>query len=204
MMKHLIAAFLFVGLSISAAFADDAYDWRLERDKDGIQIYTSAVEGSSIRAVKAVTSMYADMDQLILMLNDPTKRHEWDENTGDAYVVRELNDDDQVAYFHVKLPWPVQDRDFVTNMVWQRDENGAQMTSTLLTGEVPKNKKRVRVTEGFNDLTLVRADDGLITMSMIAHLDPAGPIPAWLINMLSVDAPYKSLQTLRALVSSPK
>ena len=38
----------------------------------------------------------------------------------------------------------------------------------------------------------------------IGHLDPAGPLPAWLVNKLAVDSPYSSLKNIKRIIADKK
>jgi hypothetical protein len=41
---------------------------------------------------------------------------------------------------------------------------------------------------------------GGISLAAEMHADPAGPIPAWLLNWLSVEAPITTLQKIKGIL----
>ncbi|MGJ8686579.1 MAG: hypothetical protein ACSHWQ_03815, partial [Spongiibacteraceae bacterium] len=46
--------------------------------------------------------------------------------------------------------------------------------------------------------------DGTVNVEMILHSDPAGPIPGWLINALSVNTPIETLGNVRKFAAQKK
>lgn len=60
----LLLAFMAMSLSLVAA------EWRLEKDDDGIQVFTRAVEGSDYRAFRGETLINAELNQLMAVLDD--------------------------------------------------------------------------------------------------------------------------------------
>ncbi len=182
--------------------ADDG--WVLEKDKAGVQVYSKVVEGSSIKAVRGVTILSASLNRLVSILHDPAQRPRWDERCGEAYQHKRLSDSEELVYIHTKLPWPVKDRDLLTRVHWSQDPAtfSVSMRSTATDGIMPAHKNRVRVTTANYNWDLFPLGNGKIRATLTAHADPAGPIPAWLINQLSVESPYTSLKNINRIITS--
>ena len=70
--RQLVLLFaLIIPVSAQAQLAGVDYDWKQKKDKDGIKIYTSAVEGSPFKAVRGemvVEGRLASLVALVLSL----------------------------------------------------------------------------------------------------------------------------------------
>ena len=193
-------------VAVASSSADASTAWNLERDSGNIQVYTRAVEGSPVKAVRAVTQLNAKMSSVVALLNDAGARPLWDDFCKESKVNKQISDTESLVYIHHALPWPVKDRDMLLHIVWSQDPNSlvAKMTSIATSGILAPIDDRVRVVDATNTWTLTLVGKDSIEVVSEVHLDPAGPIPAWLLNMLSTDAPYKSMQHIRQILSSGK
>jgi hypothetical protein len=66
------------------------------------------------------------------------------------------------------------------------------------------NDDRVRVVEARSEWNATPMPNGEIRLELSAHLDPAGPLPSWLLNVISLESPYDILKRLRSLVASDR
>ncbi|MEX1665537.1 START domain-containing protein [Zhongshania arctica] len=176
-----------------------ANDWRLERDEGAVQVYSRAVEGSSIRAVRGVTWIDSSLIRIVNLLWDPTVRPTWDKYCGETYTLESRSAREKFVYVHTELPWPVRDRDMVNSVTWEQapDTLVVTMRAVATKGFLPRKKDRVRVVQSWSTWTLTPLSGGGVAVEFSAHIDPAGPLPSWLINTLSVESPYDILKRLR-------
>ncbi|MGJ8686895.1 MAG: START domain-containing protein [Spongiibacteraceae bacterium] len=186
---------------LTSGAAGWAEEWRLERDRHGIKVYSRAVEGSMFRAVRGVATVDGTMARLVTLLKDPTLRSRWDQFCGESYVFETRSNAEQLVYVHSKLPWPVTDRDMLNRVQWGQgsDSGTVTMQSVATRNILPAKSGRVRVVEGWNDWQLRSLPNGKVEIITSAHLDPAGPLPSWLLNSLSVESPYDMLRRLSTL-----
>ena len=189
--------------------ADDAdnkaeFNWRLDRSRKGIDIYTRSVEGSGFRAVKATVTVPYAMTALVALVQDTAACPEWAHLCKAARVLEAPSPFEQITYTHNDLPWPVSDRDAVTRVRWRLDEaSGAvSMTATAVPGYLPEEKGRVRLLDAVTSWTFVPMADGQVQVISQAHIDPGGPMPAWLINRMLLDAPFKTLTNLQSILAT--
>ncbi|MEM1435284.1 MAG: START domain-containing protein [Pseudomonadota bacterium] len=181
-----------------------ASDWRLDRDKDGIRIYTRAVAGSRFRAVRAVMLTDYPMAQLVALIRDTEACPEWANLCKASRIVESVSETELYVYTHNDLPWPVTDRDAVAHVLWTVDDAGAavRMTATATDGYVPAVKGITRLRDAVTGWIFRPQADGRIEVETHAHVDPGGPMPAWIINRLLLDAPHKTLLGMRRVLDS--
>lgn len=183
------------------AAAEEA--WRLEREADGIRVWTRPVAGSPHRAVRARTLMASPMEAIVTVLQDTDACREWAQFCAEARVHETLGEEEALIYTRNDLPWPVADRDVVSHVRWIRDDatGTVEMDAVATEGEMARQRGRVRLTDASSHWTLRPLAEG-IEVTTEAHVDPGGPVPAWLTNRLLVDAPFRTLQRLRELAAA--
>jgi hypothetical protein len=75
------------------------------------------------------------------------------------------------------------------------------MTSIAEVGGVDETKA-VRLTDAKSQWHFTKQGDGTVFVENFAHINPNGPTPAWVTNMLLLDAPYDSMFEMRKLIES--
>jgi hypothetical protein len=200
--------FKFVLLSVASILLaitaqSHADEWTLARDKGDIRVYTKPVAGSELNAVRGVTTVESSLSKLVTLIRDPSLRPRWDSFCGDSYLFEQVSPEEELVYLHSKMPWPVSDRDMVNRVTWHQDPKSLIVTmhSIATRDLLAPVKGRVRVTQAVNDWQLTPLAGGIVEISTTVHLDPAGPLPSWLINSLSIESPYDVLKRLKSLAS---
>ena len=193
---------LMLSAVVVATDSVEADGWKLVKDKSGIQVYSKPVENSPINAVRAEMVVDSSLNRLVGILYDPEVRPSWDEMCGEAYFHKRMSSTEYLAYVHTKLPWPVKDREVIARVIWSQDPVSLKVLQqgSAVVDAMPQRKDRVRVSTATTNWELLPLEHGKVKLSLFFHADPAGPIPAWLINRLSIDSPYKMLRNIEKLV----
>lgn len=196
---------LFPGLSlllINFGFAASG-DWTLKRDKDGIQVSIRSVAGSKHDAVRAEMEIDVALTELVGIMMDPSACPDWVALCKRSEIVNQDSATELHIYTLNDLPWPARDRDVVAHVVWSQDDTGkVTMQATLVAGLVPAMNKTLRLTEGTTQWQLIPVSSTRTRIVSEAHIDPGGATPAWLVNMLLIDSPHKTMKNLRALAQT--
>ena len=193
------ASFSWLLTASPAAFADA--EWTQTYDKDGIQVATRPVEGSSIHAFRAEVEVDASIDSLLAVLADPDACARWIHNCKMAKVLASTGFYQRDTYQINDMPWPVQDRDLALEVRIHELANGSFRLDMINQPEsVPEGELvRIRQYEGFYLLTPL--ESGGTRIEWEQHTDPGGSLPAWLINQLLVDVPVNTLKQLREIAN---
>lgn len=186
-----------------AAATDD--NWKLEKDKDGIQVYTRAVEGWSIREIRGTTQLPVKLSAVVAVFDDVPALSELNEYVSKAEVRNRESDLRYQIYTQTKMPWPVSDRDILNQRNIAQDSKTLAVTITDAATDkiLPPTKGMVRIVKSTQVWTLTPDAKG-VNVEMRLLSDPNGPIPASLINSMSVSNPYKTLVKLKELSQRPK
>ena len=181
----------------------ESKDWQLVVEKDAISVFSKPVAGSPIDAVRAQMVVASDLRRVAGLLYATERRPEWDELCAESYVHERIEDTHYLAYIHTQLPWPLDDRDAVARVTWSHDSavQRVVMRSEALAGVIPLHKDRKRIVSATELWELQQLEGGRTRVTVSIEIDPAAPVPAWLINRLSVESPYAMLDNLRNIAT---
>lgn len=176
--------------------------WRLDREQDGIVVYTRPVEGSGIREFKGSARVAASVDSIRALLRDADHFKDWFPNTIES---RLLDREGNVAYQYsvLDLPWPVSDRDNVFRSETETDSATGRISIrvTAAPDYHPEQPERVRVRRAIGQWLLEPVSPGETQVTFTMHLEPGGGVPQWLINTQVVETPFDALTHLRTAVA---
>jgi len=182
-------------------------NWDLKRDRDGIQVYTSKVEGSKYDAVKTVAIIEdVRLASLAALISDAEACADWADRCAEAYVVEAISESEFYTYTHNDMPFPVKDRDVVAHVKWSQDAETLEvvMESTAVVGKVEEQRGRLRLREAIAHWRFLPLQNGSVEISNDAHINPGSNLPGWVTNMLLVDTPFVTMEAFIQEVRKPK
>ncbi len=200
-MKH----FFLIGIlstiaSIAIAQQDASDGWELRKDKNGIQVYTRDVEGSKFKQVRSVMQTDFRLQSVVALIQDGEACPRWADLCKESRVVETISETEFFVYNLNDIPWPVKDRDAITHVKWERNPDTGMVTMTATATDsdlVPATKKAVRLQNAVTRWMMLPKPDGSLEISSEGHIDPAGPTPAWVTNLMLIDSPFKTMENLR-------
>lgn len=207
--RLLLSSIIFTFLSNPAwARSDWAKDgWEMVSQKDEIKVFRKSFEGSSVKGVGGEAFVEAPISKILWVLMDHEHKNEWIDKFQKAYTIEELSPLVHIQYASFDMPFPVTDRDFVyryefsvdpeenavvVDVKSERHPKAPEATSIGVRGEII-NGRYILYPEGPNR-TFVKAE---------YLADPKGYLPAWVVNLVQKQWPYKTLAGLRLQVQKP-
>lgn len=191
-------------LAAAASFgADENGGWKLRFVKDEISVYGNKVPGSPIDELKGECVLDAPLEVVAEVMLDVPSYPEW---VADCVEARKFDCTDRTTcklYFTLGMPWPVHDRDIVLQSSTEIEMSAGRIVGIVNALEeelVPKQKNRVRITSMYGRWFFERISAETTAASFICWADPAGYVPPFIINLASVDIPYRTLKGLKAMV----
>ncbi|KQC08008.1 MAG: hypothetical protein APR62_05530 [Smithella sp. SDB] len=191
-----------IGLSAAAQ-----EDWKFEHTRDGIDVYTRAISGSSIYAFKGVGIMDAPLEEVAELINDISATPQWASDMKEARILSKKDDYNMLVYNILDLPWPVSDRDFVVESKAEIDLSKGRViicANALKDPPIPKNNECVRVKNLQIKYLLEYIDREHTRVTLTGWADPAGYLPAAVVNLTATKTPYRSLTGMRRILKSEK
>lgn len=192
-----VAALCGLGILTVSGFVR-AEDWQLVKDEEGIRVYLSAVEGSKYKAYRGVATIKSDVARLQALQDDVQGSCPWIHACSGQMLLRHEGAESWV-YTRFEMPWPVTARDSILRVVTQVNADGSLVR--LMDGQpqyLPEDKEYVRVSSLKGSWTFLPKAAGEVEVTYQVHTEPGGSVPSWLANSFVVDAPFKTLQGLRA------
>ena len=200
-LKQLFLCLLFCGHSMSGQLFSQA--WALEKDKEGIQVFTRKVEGYAIKEYKAIISLKTTVPQLTNLLKDHANLKSWFVKCPTSERLKKVSDNEYYVYFLNDAPWPVSDRDNVTKMTFELLDNGTQLVHLKgVSDYIPEKSGIVRLPRMQAKWIFEPQADGMVKVTQQVLADLGGKVPGWLVNFAIVEAPFETLNNLRKEVRS--
>ncbi|MFK7731434.1 MAG: START domain-containing protein [Pseudomonadales bacterium] len=200
MKRFFLMCILSLVTAVAMAQQDAAAGWELKKDKDGIQVYTRDVEGSKFKQVRSVMQTDFRLQSVVALIRDGKACPRWADLCEESRVVKTVSETEFYVYNLNDIPWPVKDRDAITHVTWERDSDTGMVTMTATATDsdlVPVTKKAVRLENAVTQWMMLPKPDGSLEIASEGHIDPAGPTPAWVTNLMLIDSPFKTMENLR-------
>ncbi|QEC78324.1 START domain-containing protein [Mucilaginibacter ginsenosidivorax] len=192
-------------LVVNFAFANPDGSWTLDKNDDGIKVYTRNVATSKVKAIKVECSLDATPSQLVAVLMDISNGDGWVYHTASSYVIKQVSPSELYYYSLVNVPWPVHNRDFIAHIKVTQDPVTKVITvdAPCIADMVPRKPNTVRIEESTGKWIITPTSDGKVKIEYTLHADPGGNIPSWLVNMFVTQGPIESFKKLKVQLQKP-
>jgi hypothetical protein len=179
-------------------------EWDLVSNENWIRIYKSEMSASNYKRIKVECTVDGTIDKLVRILNDVSNHKNWIYNTKNAYLVKKVNASEYYYYTETTLPWPMQNRDAVVHIKFQRDIANRAL-NIVAYGEpdyMPLVSGKVRVPRSANSWQVTVPEPNKLHIVYIFEAEPGGHIPPWLVNTFVNKGPYESFRKLAILLKN--
>jgi hypothetical protein len=163
--------------------------WKIALDKDDFKVWTRKSTNSKINIVRAWGKITGIPAQVIYdVFHDPVFRTTWDDKMIDGFNIQELDSYNDIGYYSLKFPMPLQNRDFCNQRSWwvSPDQNEYIIMNHSVPHELCPEKKGFTRGLSIRSGYLVRRDpdnpDKDSILIYLAQADPRGMIPTFAIN----------------------
>lgn len=173
--------------------------WEIDKNKDGIAVYTRTKQGSQFKSFKAEALLNAPIAEIIEILKNANDYTRWYGFTKTAHILKQ---EMQVQYNYVEtiFPWPFSNRDMVYKMsIDSLGEDTIKISLKGLPDFIEEKKGIVRMIKAEGYLLLQRkADHTAITY--VFHSEPGDHIPPGLANHSIAELPFRTLKGLKGMI----
>lgn len=173
-------------------------EWVLEKEKAGIQVFTRKVAGYAIKEYKAIIELETTISDLNKLMRDHENMKNWFIKCPISDRLKKVSDQEYYVYFLNDAPWPVSDRDNITQIKFELLANGTQLIHLKgVPDYLPEKSGIIRIPRMNAKWMFESLSTGKVRVTQQVLADLGGKIPAWLINFAIVEAPYETLHNLR-------
>ena len=208
----IIIALIFTVVAVvsitSVSNSQGKYQWKLEKTKDGCQVFTSKVAGKEYLASKCTCVVEAPMDVIGLVIRDIANYPAWMTDCKATKILKVVDDgnDKFIFWLHQHIPL-LTDRDVViSNNTTLNYKKGYAVIEAFSTKELnyPDQPKLVRMPSFSAIYTLNWVDKDHTSVTFQIDPDLGKGLPIGLSNSIITDNPYKSLQGMKKMVKQAK
>jgi hypothetical protein len=181
-MPRLLALVLACAAQASSA---SAADWQQFLDKDGVKGYSRSVPGSKILELRSTMVVPARIEVVGAVLRDVESLARSDTGCVEARFLEKQDRDHYTFYTAYDLPWPLSDRDAAIEVAVRYDLDRGRVIATLRAVDhprAPRRKRFVRITDLTAKFVVEYISRDRTGVVFTSRTDPAGRIPAFLIN----------------------
>jgi hypothetical protein len=184
----------------------NAGDWALQKDSNGIKVYTRDVSGSDYKEIKIDLTVKSTLAGVSKVFNDVPGFHSWSYNCTQAKVLKKISTYNYYTYCVYTVPWPASDRDIITHVVQTQDTSTKVITVKMegIKNYIPEKEGIVRVESTKVTTTFTPLKNGFVRIIYQIHTNPGGSVPAYLVNLFVYDAPYNSFLNFKKIVGKPE
>jgi len=186
-------------------------DWQQSESHKNITIYTRSYEDSNFDAFKAVAKIDQSIESIFAVISDPTSCPLWVDNCIESYnYVKHPQDTFQFknryGYALSHLPWPFKNRDLIVNIVTSNNPDTNEITITMSSDKelISDNDEAVHITDSYTKYILRSIKKDQTELIWMQHTEPAGKLPAWLVNSMIISLPLKSTSNLENIAKLKK
>ena len=178
-------------------------EWTLVSQKDGVKTEKQDIPNSSLFAFRGEVITDIPLGKLSSLILDDDKGPQWVDLMYLSKTIEKPGDNVKIIHQGYDLPWPIQDRDYVMKQTYHYDDATKVFTlhfESIQHPSMPTQDCCVRAMtyKTFWRLRVLKSGKTKAEVEVIT--DPKGSLPAWLINLIQEDWPYKTLTSLIARV----
>ena len=189
--------FLFCFLAVT--YTVQAQDgWKLERNKNGIKVYTRPTNSSKLKDSRAVAIINADTKEVLNLLIDFENHWKWMDRIKISRLVKKISDSEFYVYYEAVAPWPVSNRDIIARYkVIMSNDGKIILESNGDPDFLPAKEGLVRIPNSVSRWEIIPKGDKMVEVIFTNHSDPGGSVPEWLTNLAATDNPFNTLKNMK-------
>jgi hypothetical protein len=170
-------------------------NWKLEKNKNGVMVYTRSINGSSYKEFKAVTTVKSSLAGVVAIFSAVPGFTGWMDLCTEAKTLKKISDLENIGYYVSDAPWPCSDRDMVTHSTITQDTVTKAITINMegMPDYIPSKSGLVRIPKLRGFWKFVPKPGGTVEVTFQLHAELGGSVPAWLANYSVVDNPFNTL-----------
>jgi len=204
-MKLMTCAFLLCLAPCLLTFAEDSVEeWKPRKDKNGIQVYSRRVAGSKYEEFKGVVELNATIASSLALLDDTQACTEWLHRCERSKELQRSGLLERHIYQISDLPFPALSRDMIFKATIVQTEDGNIRIDLQSKPDFIEETGYIRITDSYGFYLLEKLDENRTRLTWVQYVDPAGALPAFMVNSMLTDVPFKSLLNFQKVVKREK
>lgn len=177
-------------------------EWKYHDTTDGIVVYTRDQNHTAVKKIRAECYLDASISQVAQALRDVERMPEWYDHVANVSIKAVTDPTHLDMAILIDLPWPLKDRYTGLSAQGSYSESDTSMLiTTVYDGSIPTGDYTgVLITDMGSSWQVRTVRSNKVYVVHEVYLDPAGLVPAWLVNAASTDGPVSTIQGLRRIM----
>lgn len=179
--------------------------WEIVKKRNNITVSSRENSLSEVKEIRAETTINTSLSSLVYLIKHIEKQTEWAYAIMEAKVVRKYSNFHWVAYTMTDAPWPVDDRDCVTDVAMRQFSDSSIYINSYEVDSIIKPKKdvvRIPMIKAHWLLTPISAHKTRVRFQILLEL--GGSVPSWVVNLFIETGPYNTLRDFKEEVEKEK
>lgn len=178
-------------------------DWELQKDENGIKVWTKDYPDSKFKQFKATAKFKTELKNVVAVFLDIENMGVWYDRVEEVTLVKKFSEMEGTYKIDFGLPWPVKDRISAVRATLSHDPGTNVVTvKTKYEKGIIEESEDLVVTDIHSEWTLTPTEDGYVEIFHKGYMHPAGSLPAWIANSGVKDGPVKTLTALKEVLPS--
>ncbi|KAL4166626.1 hypothetical protein KRP22_013881 [Phytophthora ramorum] len=172
--------------------------WRQGPSSKGIQVVYGEIAGSEWYSMKTTGTLHVSAAKAAQILMRCDMVPKFDEMTKEVKTMEKLSDASEVRRVTAKSVMFTAARDFSVVSTYREEASGRLLIATRSVEYVPERKGYVRATILISGYVVTPhpSNPNMCEMSVIAHMDLGGNLPAMVVRYLGLSAPIKLVEKI--------
>ncbi len=188
--------FIFLAIFLTSFVTDKPEKWKLEKNKNGVKVYSYIPKGESLKEIKMNTVVKTSLSAVVSVLQNVSDYTDWIYNCTTSKTIKKNNKSETIYYSVSDAPWPIDNRDMVLiNKIHQDKKSKIVYSITGISSYyIPKNKNMVRIPKMKGIWKFTPLKNGYVNIEYLLKVDIGGKVPNWVTNMFITYGPYQSMR----------
>lgn len=181
-----------------AAMADEnKASWQFVKNEGNVDISIQNTQSGYYR-IKARMIVSGKPSELINILDNVDHACDWIDSCKKVSIIDTPDNNTRIVHTFFKAPWPVKDRDMVTFSQIAWSSNG-DLTINVedYSDKIGPSESYVRMQNVTGVWHAIKLADGQVEISYQGYGEPAGNLPVWLANRISVSSTLATFSSLK-------
>jgi hypothetical protein len=155
-----------------------------------------------VKELKFTFTVQSSLSALVALIDDVPNYSKWVYKLDDSKIIKKINDQEMLYYNVMDFPWPLTDRDMIAyNKVYQDPQSKIVTSHSIgVPSQLEEHEDFVRIKTVEVKYILKPNQDGTVTVDYYLKSDPAGNLPAWIINLALEYGPTESIKKFRSML----
>ncbi len=194
----ILAIVLITVVNYSARSQSAVPKWKLNKKKDGIEIYLRKHSVSGLKEAKGIMEMHTTLGSVITLLKDLNNHKNWMYANISSKLLKSDNNFHWILYTVSEAPWPLQNRDLISEASMMQDCNKViHIKIHAKPNYIAVNEDLVRIEYMRSEWTFTPKPNGNVVIQFKIRINFGGGLPLWVMNLVVDKGPFNTLVKMR-------